>query len=628
MRDFGSEARTRTKRDPAWRNDGLMLSESFAQQKSKRGEGTQERKGTVRELFYWPRMSRAKWRRLRNMRCARPFIRELCRAALLWGFAWAAPSLAAAETGGAARADAPPPLQVPKARDAFHLYLVLGTGGVGGPASAGMAPTEAALPSFLYRPEGQWQPLATGIKPEDMALTQFAQGLAQGRKDSGANEAVGLILCAKRGSTLADWAKGGERYTEALREARAALRQSMLAGILWVQGPAPSDTATLGDRLTALADDLRAELGVSHAPFIASRPADARGGRGATALLEQLASLPHRIPYAAVVDVRGLAHGDEGAEFDAAGQRELGKRFAVAASRQTGVAAPAPVGEFRYRESRGVTIQQNVVIGQGGGRDLHVDIAFPTAPPAQPMPAVLMIHGGGWSGGTHKGFLPAELVAQGYFVATVEYRLSGEAPWPAQIQDCKLAVRWLRTNAAKYHVNPDRIGCLGFSAGGHLAACLGALPDTPELAGQGGFTGVSSRVQAVVDESGPTDFTPEGRPLLGETKRDPSALVTLLGGSFADKPDIWRQASPALNVTASTPPFLIFSGEKDTGVPVNQALRMEEALKKAGVPVQLIRVKNGGHGLHADHPGDPAPDPDPKAQWAAIVAFLHGTLQR
>jgi acetyl esterase/lipase len=290
--------------------------------------------------------------------------------------------------------------------------------------------------------------------------------------------------------------------------------------------------------------------------------------------------------------------------------------------------AAAASAKPAYRPSADVEVLEDVVYGTVGGKELHVDIARPKRPPAEPMPAVLLIHGGGWSGGTHKGYAPVWLAQHGYFTASVEYRLSGEAPWPAQIEDCKLAVRWLRANAAKYHVNPDRIGCMGHSAGGHLVACLGTLGAESALDSVGGYSGVSSRVEAVVDEAGPVDFTPEGRPTLGAEMNENPGLVKLFGGSFADKAAAWRQASAALHVSADTPPFLIFHGENDRLVPITQAERMFAALKSAGIPVELIRVKNAGHGLRPDKPSDPAADPDPEAQHAAILAFFDQHLKK
>ena len=275
----------------------------------------------------------------------------------------------------------------------------------------------------------------------------------------------------------------------------------------------------------------------------------------------------------------------------------------------------------------GQELLSNVVFGTGGGRDLHAEILRPKEPLKEPMPAVLIIHGGGWSGGNHLTYAPW-LVQQGYFTASIEYRLSGEAPWPAQIEDCKLAVRWLRANAAKFHVNPDRIGVMGHSAGGHLVACLGTLGDAKELEGCGGYDGVSSRVQAVVDQSGPADFTPEGGPAVGTNRTDHPMLVKLLGGTYAEKTAVWRQASPALHAGVDAPPFLIVHGEKDTIVPVAQGERLAAALKRAGAKVELLLIKNGGHGLRADKPDGPPAEPDQNAQQAAIIAFFDNHVKR
>ena len=271
---------------------------------------------------------------------------------------------------------------------------------------------------------------------------------------------------------------------------------------------------------------------------------------------------------------------------------------------------------------------ENVVIGTGGGRDIVADIARPKNPPAQPMPAIIMIHGGGWSGGTHKGYLPAYLVKSGYFLATIAYRLSGESPWPAQLEDSKLGVRWLRANAEKYHVNPDRIGCMGHSAGGHLVACLGTLADQKDLEGSGGWNNVSSRVQAVVDEAGPVDFTPAGRPVVGKDTKDPAGLIKLFGGTYEEKEAVWRMASPALHVTKDTPPFLVVHGESDHLVPISQGARMVSALEGAQIPVEFIRIKNAGHGLRAEKPTDPPADPSSAVLEAKITEFFDKYLKK
>jgi acetyl esterase/lipase len=269
----------------------------------------------------------------------------------------------------------------------------------------------------------------------------------------------------------------------------------------------------------------------------------------------------------------------------------------------------------------------DVEIGTGGGRTLHAEIARPKDPPATPMPAVLWIHGGGWSGGSHKSNRAATLAAKGYFTASIEYRLSGEAKWPAQIEDCKLGVRWLRANAKKYNVNPDRIGCWGSSAGGHLVACLGTMDDA-RFEGSGGHAGVSSRVQAVVDYCGPSDFTEGSAGIQGGTAdKDSTAPLGLFGVPFREKPALWKDGSPALYVKRSNPPFLIVHGDKDKTVPVAHGQKLAAALKKAGAPVELIIVKGGGHGMTAG-PGEPPAEPNREALDAAVLAFFDKVLKK
>jgi len=270
-------------------------------------------------------------------------------------------------------------------------------------------------------------------------------------------------------------------------------------------------------------------------------------------------------------------------------------------------------------EQADIVVLHDVVIGKGGDRDLHAEIAYPKNATA-PLPAIIHIHGGGWVGGSYKSGDLAELAKAGFFAASVEYRLSNEAKWPAQIQDCKLAVRWLRANAAKYNVDPNRIGVMGESAGGHLVACLGTMADVKEYEGDGGYPGVSSAVQAVVDFYGPTDFTQPGI-------YSPNAIkVTemLFGATLQEKPDLWKSGSPLYYVKAGDPPMLLVHGDADTLVPVAQSKVFDEALTKAQVPHQMIVVKNGNHGFIpvANTTTTPSRDEIDKAVLAFFYQYL------
>jgi acetyl esterase/lipase len=286
-----------------------------------------------------------------------------------------------------------------------------------------------------------------------------------------------------------------------------------------------------------------------------------------------------------------------------------------------------PKAPPKFPTPPGVELIHDVEIGKGGGRALRAEIARPTAPSAKPMPAVLWIHGGGWSGGSHRGNGALWLATQGYFTASIEYRLSGEATWPAQIEDCKLGVRWLRANAAKYNVDPDRIGCWGSSAGGHLVACLGTMNDA-RFEGRGGCEGVSSRVQAVVDYCGPADMTEGSAGIQGaKDDNDSKALLGLFGKPFKKKPELWRDGSPVVHVKPGCPPFLIVHGDADKTVPFAQSERLKAALKKAGVPVQLLRVKGGGHGMTAPKDAPPA-QPDMQTVRDTVKVFFDKHLKK
>jgi len=269
----------------------------------------------------------------------------------------------------------------------------------------------------------------------------------------------------------------------------------------------------------------------------------------------------------------------------------------------------------------GVELLADVEYGNVQGRLLHLEIARPKIPPARPMPVVFWIHGGGWEEGSHK---PNEVIAfagKGWFTASIEYRLSGEAKWPAQIEDCKLAIRWLRAHAAKWNIDPDRIGVCGISAGGHLAECLGVFD---EKAGfdRGPYAGFSSRVQAVVATSAPSDFTPGSPPLIGAKDNRVAPVVTkLFGMGYDEHPNVWKQASPLWAVAPGDPPFLLFAGEADEVVPKAHSERFLSALQQAGVPAELVIVKNGDHVLLPARRGEPT-DPPIEQAYQQIVKFF------
>jgi acetyl esterase/lipase len=247
-----------------------------------------------------------------------------------------------------------------------------------------------------------------------------------------------------------------------------------------------------------------------------------------------------------------------------------------------------------------VILERDVSYGQAGGHPLLLDILRPKQSSPKPRPAIVFIHGGGWSGGKKSDALGRLLpfAASGdYFCASVEYRLSGEATWPAQIHDCKAAIRWLKANAAKYNLDPEKIGVWGGSAGGHLVSMLGLTGSVKQLEGESGSPGPSSRVACVVDFCGPSDFLAiaNGRSDGGRHAYGP--VTKLLGGTIEEKKDVARAASPITYVGKDAPPFLIVHGTADPLVPLAQAELLYEALKHAGRPATLVKIEGGGHGI-------------------------------
>ncbi len=219
----------------------------------------------------------------------------------------------------------------------------------------------------------------------------------------------------------------------------------------------------------------------------------------------------------------------------------------------------------------------------------------------KPLPVVAFIHGGGWRNGDKTGGRRrvASYVTSGQFVGvSIGYRLSGEATWPAQIHDCKAAIRWLKANADSLGIDPDRIGVWGSSAGGHLVAMLGTSGNVADLEGKlGSHTAVSSRVSCVVDEYGPTNFlTMNDFPSRIDHLSATSPESLLIGGQITEHEDKVRHASPLTYVSKDDPPFLIIHGTDDPLVPYNQSKVLEAALQKAGVAVSLQTITAGQHG--------------------------------
>jgi acetyl esterase/lipase len=259
--------------------------------------------------------------------------------------------------------------------------------------------------------------------------------------------------------------------------------------------------------------------------------------------------------------------------------------------------ARGPQAKAAVDDSDAVLADRDIEYARAGDVSLRLDVYRPKSESTRPRPCVVWIHGGGWRGGSKASGAQrlAPLVATGEYVGvSVDYRLIGVAIWPAQIHDCKAAIRYLRAQSGKFGIDPDKIGVWGASAGGHLVSLLGTAGDVKALEGEIGTTGVSSRVACVVDFCGPSDFLLPG---IGAPNASDRLSNALFGGALQDRQDTAIGASPVTYVTNDDPPFLIMHGTQDKTVHIRQAERLYEAQKQAGVNTIFVTVEGGGHGF-------------------------------
>jgi len=252
----------------------------------------------------------------------------------------------------------------------------------------------------------------------------------------------------------------------------------------------------------------------------------------------------------------------------------------------------------------GVAAHRDIAYVTNGHDRQKLDLYVPSG--NGPFPLVIWIHGGAFKMGGKEGVqfdpLPLEYCARGFALASLNYRFSQHALFPAQTQDCKAAVRFLRAHAAQFRLDPGHFGAWGPSAGGHLVTMLGVAGNVKAFE-VGEHLDVSSRVQCVVDYFGPTDF------LQMDTQRLPDGQIhdgadspesELVGGAIQEHKEATRRANPVTYVTPDAPPFLVVHGDCDPLVPFGQSVILVEALRAAGVPVTFYTVKGAGHGQFTD----------------------------
>jgi acetyl esterase/lipase len=250
-------------------------------------------------------------------------------------------------------------------------------------------------------------------------------------------------------------------------------------------------------------------------------------------------------------------------------------------AQEAGVPAPAPT------ETRAGSVHENVAYGVSHGKTLLLDVFEPADDRGGKVrPAIILVHGGGWTSfdkSTMRNL--AQFLARSGFVAVpVDYRLFQDdaSRWPAQLDDVQRAVRWVRANSTRYNVDPNHVGAYGHSAGGQLALLLGMVETRDNS--DATLAQYSSKVEAVVDASGPADFT---RPANDDAAK---FLASFLGADLAQDPKLWRDASPISHVSKFNAPILVIHGRRDHMVPIEESEALNDALTKAGANVQFLRL--------------------------------------
>ena len=242
----------------------------------------------------------------------------------------------------------------------------------------------------------------------------------------------------------------------------------------------------------------------------------------------------------------------------------------------------------------GVTFEKGIEYSNPDNQHLQLNMARPTDGKG-PFPAIVCIHGGGFRAGTREGFnrLCIQLAEQGYVAVTVTYRLAPKYQFPAAVFDVKAAVRWMRANAEKYNVDPDRIGTTGGSAGGHLAQFLGVTAGVKRFEGDGGNSRYSSSVKCVVNFYGPSDFTKSY-----DASVDAAEVLPLfLGGNLQQERRRHIVSSPLYWVTPDAAPTLCVHGTKDSYVAHEQAVWIIDRLKASEVEAELMTIEGADHGF-------------------------------
>jgi acetyl esterase/lipase len=254
---------------------------------------------------------------------------------------------------------------------------------------------------------------------------------------------------------------------------------------------------------------------------------------------------------------------------------------------------PMPVGhELKAQSEPAFVTTTDIPYAKVNGAELKLDIMAPKEKKGA-LPAVMVIHGGAWRGGNKRDcqFIMPYFARKGYVAISPQYRFCPKETFPAHVKDVKAAVRWVKSHAKEYNIDPERLGAVGFSAGGHLALTLGLTGPADGLEGDSSAGALDSRVKAVVNFFGPTDLAASDLPEVSK-----QLVKDFLGATPQAKPELAAKASPLSYVSKDDAPVLTFQGTKDPLVPHTQAIKLADAMTAAGVPGRVELLVGASHG--------------------------------
>ncbi|MCB1231302.1 MAG: SMP-30/gluconolactonase/LRE family protein [Verrucomicrobiae bacterium] len=404
-----------------------------------------------------------------------------------------------------------------------------------------------------------------------------------------------------------------EEVKDATAAAKAEGTVLRLRALLWVQGESdakPGEVDLYDERLAKMIASLREDLGTTDMAALVA--VNTQFGLGKNphmpAIVEAQKAVAKADPRTVYVDT-AAAPIINAAHYSTEGTLDVGRWFAEAWMKLEGAGAKPtaaaaskakgkPVPPAPIKIPADMTVHRGIDYAIFGERKVAMDVFVPAGD--GPFPGVLLVHGGGWTGGKREAFEPfaVELAKRGYVVGNVDYRLATEAKFPGAVLDCKAAVRWLRAHAKDYRLDPERIGGVGGSAGGHLTGMVATTGHDPsKFEETGNSPGQSAALQAAVLMGAGVDQVTRVKEAKNQRIEN---CVIFFGAEFSENPDIYAQGSPITHVSKETPPLLFLDGEFD--MPGERYVEMRKKLDTLGVPNEFVMIPGAKHGQWGREP--------------------------